>query len=98
MVLSRGRTVLVADTAVNELPDAEFVKPGGGFFIWLTFPEGRDTQVVRGRAPEHGINFIHGAQFFVGGGGTNSLRVAFSLYGAEELKEAVGRLRNALAE
>lgn len=93
----RERRDGLSEAIAREIPEAEFVKPGGGFFIWLTFPDGMDTQVLRGRAPEHGVNFIHGAQFFVGGGGTNALRVAFSLYEPSELQEAMARLRNALA-
>lgn len=86
----------LSDAISHELPEAQFVKPGGGFFIWLHFPASLDTQIVRARAPEYGVDFIHGARFYVEGGGTNCLRVAFSLYSAPELREAMRRLRNAL--
>ena len=92
----RERRDALCEAIVHELPKTNFVKPGGGFFIWLNFPDRTDTQVLRGRAPEHGVDFIHGARFFVEGGGTNSLRVAFSLYSPAELQEAMRRLRNAL--
>lgn len=92
----RERRDALSEAIARELPQANFVKPGGGFFIWLNFPDGMDTQVLRARAPEHGVDFIHGARFFVEGGGTNSLRVAFSLYSPEELQEAMRRLRKAL--
>lgn len=89
------RDVLSAAVA-REIPEAAFTKPGGGFFLWLDFPGDFDAQVFRGRAPEHGVDFVHGARFFAEGGGTNSLRLAFSLYPPEELEEAVHRLRRAL--
>lgn len=92
----RERRDALCEAIVHELPKTNFLKPGGGFFIWLNFPDRTDTQVLRGRAPEHGVDFIHGARFFVEGGGTNSLRVAFSLYSPIELQEAMRRLRNAL--
>jgi DNA-binding transcriptional MocR family regulator len=93
----RERRDVLANAITKEIPDASFVKPGGGFFMWLNLPDGTDTQLLRGRAPEHGVDFIHGARFFVEGGGTNSLRVAFSLYSPDELAEAVRRLKAARA-
>lgn len=92
----RARRDAIGEAIWRELPEATFVKPGGGFFIWLNFPEGFDTQVLRGRAPEYGVDFIQGARFFVEGGGTNALRVAFSLYSPKELQEAMARLRKAI--
>jgi DNA-binding transcriptional MocR family regulator len=92
----RTRRDALMEKIHRELPEATFVEPGGGFFVWLTFENGMDTQVLRGRAPEHGVDFIHGARFFVEGGGTNALRVAFSLYAPKELQEAMRRLRRAI--
>lgn len=88
----RERRDALCDAITRELPDAQFIKPRGGFFVWVNLPESVDTQVLRGRAPEHGVDFIHGARFFVEGGGANSLRVAFSLYPPQELERAVQRL------
>lgn len=88
----RERRDALCDAISRELPDAQFVKPGGGFFVWVNLPETVDTQILRGRAPEHGVDFIHGARFFVEGGGTNSLRVAFSLYAPQELELGARRL------
>jgi DNA-binding transcriptional MocR family regulator len=92
----RSRRDALTDALEHEIPEAEFTKPGGGFFVWVSFPEQMDTQVLRGRAPEHGVDFIHGSRFFVEGGGTNALRVAFSLYPPNELEEAMRRLRKAM--
>lgn len=92
----RSRRDALGDAIARELPGAVFEKPGGGFFIWLNFSDDMDTQVLRGRAPEHGVDFIHGGRFFVEGGGTSALRVAFSLYPPGELQEAMARLRKAI--
>ncbi len=93
----RERRDALAEAIARELPDATFNKPGGGFFQWVTLPDGNDTQVLRARAPEYGVDFIQGSRFFVEGGGTSSLRTAFSLYAPEELAEAMRRLRAARA-
>ena len=92
----RARRDVLSDALAQEIPSATFVKPGGGFFIWAKLPQEVDTQILRGRAPEHGVDFVHGARFFVEGGGVNWLRLAFSLYPPHELQQAAKRLRRAL--
>ncbi|MCC7163197.1 MAG: PLP-dependent aminotransferase family protein [Anaerolineae bacterium] len=88
----RERRDALCDAIERELPEATFEKPGGGFFVWIKLPDTVDTQVLRGRAPEYGVDFIHGARFFIEGGGTHFLRVAFSLYSPQELEQAAQRL------
>lgn len=92
----RARRDTLSAAVARELPEATFTKPGGGFFLWLKMPEGMDTHQLRARAPEHGVDFIHGARFFTESGGTNNLRFAFSLYPEDELEEAMRRLRRVL--
>lgn len=91
-----ARRDALCDALEAGLPKIKFIKPGGGFFIWGRLPDDMDAQVLRGHAPEYGVDFIHGARFFVEGGGTNQLRFAFSLYPPEELQEAIMRLRKVM--
>ncbi len=88
----KERRDALSDALALELPQASFAKPGGGFFIWVNLPDGTDTQVLRARAQEQGIDFLHGGRFFLDGRTTNSLRVAFTLYPPEELQKAAKRL------
>ena len=88
----RARRDALSEALVSELPEASFIKPGGGFFIWMNLPNGADTQVLRARAQEYGVDFLHGGRFFLDGRTTNSLRVAFTLYQPEALQQAVKRL------
>jgi len=92
----RERRDALCDAITRQLGAATFEKPGGGFFVWINLPETVDTQALRARAAEHNVDFIHGARFFVEGGGTNALRVAFSLYAPQDLQEAARRLRKAI--
>ena len=78
------------------MPQAEFEKPRGGFFVWVNLPEGTDTQVLRARLAEHNVDFIHGARFFTDGRTSRAFRVAFSLYSPDELRLAAQRIGAAI--
>ena len=69
-------------------------EPLGGFFSWLTLPEGLDTIVLRPAALAAGVSYVPGAPF---GGAPNELRVAFSYLGAPELEIAASRLSSVVS-
>lgn len=73
-------------------------RPGGGYFIWLRLPAGLDAAALVPVAERHGVAFATGARFHTGGGGEDTLRLAFSLYTPEELADAGRRLGAALRE
>ena len=68
--------------------------PLGGFFSWLTLPEGIDTIALRPLAIEAGVSYVPGAPF---GGAPNELRVAFSYLGEPELESAASRLSSVVS-
>jgi 2-aminoadipate transaminase len=69
-------------------------EPLGGFFSWLTLPEGIDTIALRPAAIEAGVAYVPGAPF---GGAPNELRLAFSYLGEPDLETAAARLSSAVA-
>ena len=86
-------------TALREhLPaGCRFALPAGGFFIWVTLPEGLTASALLPVAERHGVGFAPGARFCADGD-DRSLRLAFSLYGADDLAEGGRRLGAAVAE
>ncbi|GAB4121458.1 MAG: PLP-dependent aminotransferase family protein [Roseiflexaceae bacterium] len=79
-------------------PGSELRAPQGGFFTWLTLPEGWDTQALLPQAEQAGVSYIPGARFYLDPGqGRQSLRLAHSLYGPDRLAEAAERLGQVLA-
>lgn len=93
----RQRRDTLSDALAEFLPpDCSWTKPGGGFFIWVTLPEGMDAAEVLGRAEEAGMAFIPGVKFCLDGGGRRALRLAFSLYPPDQLAEAAQRLGKAI--
>jgi 2-aminoadipate transaminase len=69
-------------------------RPLGGFFSWITLPEGIDTIALRPLAVEAGVAYVPGAPF---GGAPNELRVAFSYLGEPELETAASRLASVVS-
>lgn len=88
----RLRTLEVA--LERELPEAEFVAPQGGYFMWVTLPEGTDVSSLFKAAAESGVAFVKGTDFLLEGG-ENTLRLAYSGVTPEEIDEGVGRLAEA---
>jgi 2-aminoadipate transaminase len=85
----RARTLEVA--LRRELPEAELVPPEGGYFMWVTLPEGTDVHALHGAAAELGVAFVKGTDFLLEGG-ENTLRLAYSGVTPEEIEEGVTRL------
>jgi 2-aminoadipate transaminase len=71
-------------------------EPTGGFFTWLTLPDGADSVEVRPAAVEAGVTYVPGPPFYAHDGGHGELRLSFSHLGAGEYDEAVRRLASVL--
>jgi len=92
--LKARRDALVA--ALRErLPEAEFVVPGGGYFLWLDLAEGTDTVALLAEAKAGGVSFVAGPDFMIEGG-ERSLRLSFAPVPPERMDEGVGRIAAAL--
>jgi 2-aminoadipate transaminase len=75
---------------------ARWTDPEGGFFLWLTLPEGIDTEELFPIALEEGVAYIPGPAFSVSGRFRNALRLCFASTGGERTDLGVRRLRAAV--
>lgn len=89
---------LMAAALRKHLPDASFVMPDGGFFIWLRLPDGVLASQLAPVALRHGVEFLAGPRCFADGSGDEYVRLAFSEEPAERIEEAVRRLGAAVHE
>lgn len=69
-----------------------FVKPGGGFFIWVELPAGLAAASLLISAERQGVSFLPGSLFACDAGGGDALRLSFSMLTCEQLEEAAFRL------
>jgi 2-aminoadipate transaminase len=88
------------DALEQEMPEgASWSRPEGGYFTWLDFPPGTETEDMLARGEEHGVTFVAGRDFFPpGGGGESSARLAYSYVSPEEISVGVARLAALLRE
>ena len=93
----RERAQTLCDAVRRELPDARFVEPEGGYFLWLDFPDGTDVDAMFKLAADRGVQFVKGSDFVLDGA-ESSLRLAYSGVTSEEIEEGVGRLAEVYRE
>jgi 2-aminoadipate transaminase len=89
-----ARSAALAAALRRDLPDAEFVTPEGGYFMWMTLPHGTDVSVLHQRAADRGVAFVKGTDFLLDGG-ENTLRLAYSGVTPAQIDEGVARLADA---
>jgi 2-aminoadipate transaminase len=92
--LKERRDALV--TALEEkIPEARFVVPAGGYFLWLDLDEDVDAAALLDAAKKEGVTFVAGPDFMIDGG-RSSIRLSFAPVPAEDVAEGVSRIARAL--
>lgn len=103
IVLSRAlyrakRDTTLAALAGHAPPGMTWTRPDGGFYVWLTIPEGIDTTSMLAWAVEHEkVAFVAGPSFYADGRGTNQFRVCFSYLDQDLIEEGISRICRAVA-
>ncbi len=73
-------------------PGISWTEPTGGFFSWLTLPDGVDAVDLAQRAVRAGVGIVPGTLFYPEGRGTDKVRLSFSLVDEAQIDEGVERL------
>jgi DNA-binding transcriptional MocR family regulator len=91
----RERRDALVDALREHLPEAEFVVPGGGYFLWLSLNGDVDCAELLSAALEERVAFIPGCDFMLEGG-RSSLRLSFASVPPARIGEGVARIARAL--
>jgi 2-aminoadipate transaminase len=91
------RDTLVAALRARLDGRLSWVTPHGGFFLWATLLGGEQDDALLERALEERVIFVSGSAFFPGGGGHDTIRLAFSAARESEIGEGVERLARAFS-
>ncbi len=66
--------------------------PSGGFYVWVTLPEGFDTAAMLPRAVTARVAYVPGTAFYADGLGSRQMRLSFCYPTPERIIEGVHRL------
>ncbi len=91
------RVTVLSQALARELPEARFVTPEGGYFMWVELPRGTDVSALFSLAAQRGVQFVKGTDFVLEGY-ESSLRLAYSGVTPAEIEEGVRRLAEAYRE
>ena len=81
------------DAALKEFtPQLAWTTPQGGFYTWVTLPEGMDSKDMLPRAVEELVAYVPGTAFYYDGRGRDHLRLSFCYPTPERIREGVRRL------
>ena len=78
-------------------PGCTWNVPEGGFYVWLTVPEGVDTKAMLPRAITARVAYASGTGFYADGLGSRQLRLSYCYPSPERITEGVRRLAGVLA-
>ncbi len=78
-------------------PGCTWNVPDGGFYVWLTVPEGVDTKAMLPRAVTARVAYASGTGFYADGLGSRQLRLSYCYPSPERITEGVRRLAGVLA-
>jgi 2-aminoadipate transaminase len=91
-VYRERRDALLAALAQYLPPGCSWTRPAGGFYVWLTVPEGLDTKAMLPRAVTQRVAYVPGTAFYPDGLGSRQMRLSFCYPTPERIIEGVRRL------
>ncbi|WP_442907771.1 aminotransferase-like domain-containing protein [Kineococcus sp. G2] len=90
--LYRERRDATLDALAAHLPEASWTRPGGGFYVWVTLPDGVDARALLPRAVTGRVAFVPGSAFYADGRGGRHVRLSYCFPTPERIREGVRRL------
>ena len=69
-----------------------WTRPDGGFFVWVTLPEGFDSAAMLPRAVTARVAYVPGTAFYADGLGSRQMRLSFCFPTPERIVEGIRRL------
>jgi DNA-binding transcriptional MocR family regulator len=88
----RERRDAALDAMTEYLPNLHTTKPDGGFYLWVTLPDGFDSKAMLPLAVKELVAYTPGTAFFGDGTGQQQLRICYSYPTPERIKLGIKRL------
>ena len=91
------RAELMAHALTAHMPEGTtWTTPAGGFYIWLTAPDGLDTVALSAAARARKVAYVPGRPFYPGDQGTAQIRLAYSRVADDLIDEGIRRIGEVL--
>src|SRR3954470_24389648 len=94
--LYRERAAATLNALADLLPTARWTTPRGGFYVWVTLPDGLDAKAMLPRAVTERVAYVPGTAFYADGQARQSLRLSYCYPTSERIREGVRRLATAV--
>jgi 2-aminoadipate transaminase len=95
-VYKERRDVLLAALESTMPAGVSWTKPAGGFFVWITLPQGLKSEDVKRAAKDENIFFLSGDPFFAEQPSAQHLRLSFSYVPPDKIREGIKKLADIL--
>jgi DNA-binding transcriptional MocR family regulator len=79
-------------------PGATWTHPHGGFYVWVTLPEGLDSKAMLPRAVTRLVAYVPGTAFYADSYGSRHLRLSYCYPTPARIEEGVRRLTTVIEE
>jgi DNA-binding transcriptional MocR family regulator len=91
--LYQARRDALLDSLHHLMPaGTTWTTPAGGFYSWVTLPEGLDAKAMLPRAVSQLVAYVPGTGFYVNGDGHQNMRLSYCYPDPERIREGVRRL------
>ncbi|MDQ1538998.1 MAG: 2-aminoadipate transaminase [Actinomycetota bacterium] len=89
--LYRERRDAMIGALASQLPQAHWTHPDGGFYVWVTLPEGVNAKAMLPRAVTERVAYVPGTAFFADGTGQRNVRLSYCFPDPDRIREGVRR-------
>ena len=86
------RCKAMLDALDEYMPECSWTKPVGGFYTWVTLPEGLNARSMLPRAVKAQVAYVSGTAFYYDGRGTDHMRLSFCYPEPDRIRKGVRRL------
>ena len=91
------RAELITQALAAHMPDGTtWTTPRGGFYVWLTAPDGVDTVALAAVARDRKVAYVPGRPFYSGDAGATQIRLAYSRVADHLIDEGIRRIGEVL--
>jgi DNA-binding transcriptional MocR family regulator len=89
--LYRERRDAMIESLGALLPQATWTHPEGGFYVWVTLPDGVNAKAMLPRAVTERVAYVPGTAFFADGTGQRNVRLSYCYPDPDRIREGVRR-------